>query len=124
MTRRLHREGSTIVWAARAIAWERVPESRCSLQWLSRRYRRVGASTIDSGPQDFVGVFLGIVGGVVRILTAIPRLGWFWLRECRIDAAATRRLFRGVGFLEAATIGAHAEYAVNSSRGVAHSVES
>ena len=110
LTRRLHREGHTIVWAEKAEAWEEVPLARANFAWLARRYRRIGAIDFRLEEERPGKSFLGIGTGLARLLSAVPWLIGSTLIHWRVCAPAFRRLFRGIGYIEAATIGPFQEY--------------
>lgn len=110
LTRRFHREGAQIAWAAHAVAYERVPLSRASVTWLSRRYRRIGAVDYRLDTMKRARRVRGIATGVARMVTAAPPLAWTWLTRRSLNGAAFRRLFRGVGYIEAAVFGGYSEY--------------
>lgn len=116
LTRRFVRQGALLVFAAEATAWELVPAERANFQWLARRSRRTGAIDFRlAGGRPIIARPRGFVTGVARIVTAAPVLGWAWLTRRRVDAAAFRRFFRGIGFLEASVSAGFQEYGRGST---------
>lgn len=110
LTRRFHREGAKIVWASEATVWENIPAARANLRWLANRYRRVGAVDFHLDTGHTFRRSRGLISGCARVLVGAPRLAWVWVTRRKIDGGAFRRLFRGIGFIEAATGAGHAEY--------------
>ncbi|KAB1641005.1 glycosyltransferase family 2 protein [Gulosibacter chungangensis] len=110
LTRRLHREGNRIVWASNAVAWEYVEPQRVSLGWLSKRYRRVGGVDYRLSPGSFGRRIRGITSGAARIISGALQVSIDAVLKRQLNASGFRRLFRGVGYIEAATRGGFVEY--------------
>lgn len=111
LTRRFTREGARIVGAANARVWEDIPEDRANFGWLGRRYRRVGAIDYRLSANGRLKRARGLAGGATRIASGALGLAWSWFAHDRqVDAASFRRLYRGIGFMEAATVGGYVEY--------------
>lgn len=123
LTRRLHSQGSRIVWAANAVAWEYVGASRTNLRWLARRYRRLGAVDYRLAGVRRLKPLWGVSTGMVRIASGVLAVMIHWLRRRGLHAAGYKRLFRGVGFVEAATGSGVVEYRRPSSEKRGHRVD-
>lgn len=110
LTRRFHAEGARIIWAENAIAWEPVAAERATLGWLARRFRRVGAVDFRLASQGRWKRTRGLVSGLARVAIGLPPLIGYLILRGRIHGPSFRRVFRGIGYVEASTFGGREEY--------------
>ncbi|MCQ9388077.1 glycosyltransferase [Brevibacterium sp. 50QC2O2] len=110
LTRRLVSEGCRIIWAANAIATEEVPQSRGTISWLAKRYRRIGGVDFRLSTPTIFNRGRGVLLGVARVAAGAPVLAGSWVFGRGLNAAAFRRVFRGIGYMEGAVNGGYVEY--------------
>ncbi|MFA5607435.1 MAG: glycosyltransferase family 2 protein [Leucobacter sp.] len=110
LTRRLHNCGAKIVWSEKAVVRERIPLERASEAWLARRLRRTGSIDYRLSRQRACKRVWGVSVGITRVMSSIVPLMLDRYFRRTLNVGAFRRFFRGIGFIEAATVGGHQEY--------------
>jgi len=118
-TRMLHLRGVSMVWCDEAVVVDRVPTSRLTREWVLRRARRTGNSTVrvalalaPAGPRRWAVRAEGLARGAVRMVGGVARILLGRASGSIVhDARGRRTLARGRGMVGAAVGSVVAEYA-------------
>jgi succinoglycan biosynthesis protein ExoM len=111
---RLKREGCRFAWAAEALAFTRVPETRSTLGWVMRRAFRIGNAEMRifrKYPQS-AGARIKEGAKIAFALLSLPLVSVILAPFPNRAADALRRWFRNAGKLAALAGRRHDEYAV------------
>ena len=118
-SRALAKHGARMVWCDEAIAFDRVPESRATRQWVLRRAFRSGNSYVlvslalsDSRLERVRVRVRATVGGAARVVVGGLRCAGGVLSGALVHRARGRRMqHRGAGMIAGAVGHAYVEYA-------------